>query len=129
MLPKTLSGLPPFSLITSLVISITVIWIFRRPFKRKTPALLAGTAALGALLASFFFGGTIFAAAALFAGGYHFSALDGELCGERDTGTEQLRFLSIAAGAFAAYMMQKYLPDTALFITVAAMRCWSWFRC
>ncbi|MBE6358285.1 MAG: hypothetical protein E7057_03440 [Lentisphaerae bacterium] len=128
MLPRALSGLPPVSLVTSLMISITMIWIFRRPYKRKNTALAAGMMALAALLASFFFGGTIFAAAALLFGGYHFSALDGELCGERDTGTEQIRFLGIAAGAFAAYMMQKYLPGIAFFITVAAMRCWSWFR-
>jgi hypothetical protein len=114
--------------INSLIIAGAVMWIFRRPVKHDFRNRYIGLISLIAL-AGAWLNNWILALVALFTGGFAFAGLDGDLYNQRDCSTEPVRFLGFAAGAFLVSVIQLTpwnIP--ALFITVALMRLWTWFR-
>ena len=128
--PVIFSGIPAFTGFNTLIAAFALMWIFRRPVTGKTPHRVIWLTGLLSLtgLCGVWFNWWSAALFCLFTGGFSFAALDGELCGKRDYEVEPVRFLGIAAGAFLAFWLQrKQIPYPAFFLTVAAMRFWSWF--
>ena len=128
--PHILSGMPPVGGLRTLTATVALLWIFRRPYRRKRDYLcFAGILALGALAASWF-ENWICSAAALVFGGYTFAALDGELISaDRDNDSESIRFLGFAIGMMLTGAITFFPhPEIILFIAAALLRFWSWFR-
>lgn len=130
-IPVIFADLPAFTGFNTLVSAFALMWFFRRPVTEnnsKRAIWFAGFLSLICLI-GVWFNWWIAALLSLFAGGYSFAALDGELCGKRDREVEPIRFLGIAVGAFLAMWLQKTpIPYPVFFLTAAAMRFWSWFR-
>ncbi len=136
LIPITLLNMPALltanSLVTpainSLIIAGAVMWIFRRPVKHDFRNRYIGFISLVAL-AGAWLNNWILALVSLFTGGFAFAGLDGDLYDQRDHESEPVRFLGFAAGAFLVSIIQLTPWNiTVLFITVALMRLWTWFR-
>ena len=129
-LPMIAKLLPNSGGIRSLLTATAILWVFRRPYKRKKDyTWFAGLLALLSLGACFFADNS-FAAAALIFSGYAFASLDGELLNsKRDNFAEAIRFPALALGIFLAGVIQYFaMPEYILPAVACALRFWSWLR-
>ena len=122
-------NLPTGEHFRAILMSVALIWIFRRPVpESKKRFLFSGIVGLMSL-AMAYFQNTWLLLLALFSGGYLFAVLDGELCRDRDNGIESLRFLGFAAGAFIFGILSIFgVPWYGFFATVLILRLWSYLR-
>ncbi|MBE6356695.1 MAG: hypothetical protein E7058_06240 [Lentisphaerae bacterium] len=122
-------NLPTGEHFRAILMSVALIWIFRRPVpESKKRFLFSGIVGLMSL-AMAYFQNTWLLLLALFSGGYLFAVLDGELCRDRDNGIESLRFLGFAAGAFIFGILSMFgVPWYGFFATVLILRLWSYLR-